>query len=310
MPAPAGEPINDPDIATLKSHLLSCGLSVAQLVRTAWASASTYRVTDKRGGANGARLRLAPQKYWAVNGPAELPDILSKLEQVQADFRHTSGGRAVSMADLIVLGGCAAVEKAASDAGHNVQVPFTPGRTDATAEMTDVDAFAVLEPKADGFRNYLGNHPSRSPEELLVDRSALLGLTAPEMTVLVGGLRVLGANADGASYGVFTDRPETLTHDFFTQPRRPRHRLAARRISKRQRQRSTKAATARRAPPAGPRRESTWSSGPTRSCGRWPRSTPVTTRGRSSSTILWPPWNKVMMLDRFDLNPNDNRFRC
>ena len=183
---------------------------------TAWASAATFRGSDKRGGANGARIRLAPQKDWEVNEPAELADVLAKLEKIQKEFNAAqSGGKQVSLADLIVLGGCAAVEQAAKNAGHDVQVPFTPGRTDASQEQTDVHSFAVLEPKADGFRNYLSGEHRRSPEELLVDRAQLLTLTAPEMTVLVGGMRVLDANFGGSEHGVFTNRPETLTNDFF-----------------------------------------------------------------------------------------------
>ncbi|MEM7626529.1 MAG: catalase/peroxidase HPI [Planctomycetota bacterium] len=207
---------DETDITTLKAKLLASGLSVGTLVKTAWASASTYRDSDKRGGANGARIRLAPQKFWAVNDPAELGTTLDKLEAIQAEFNgSSSGGKKVSLADLIVLGGCAAVEKAAKDAGHDVTVPFTPGRTDATDDMTDVDSFSVLEPKVDGFRNFSSGHALRTAEELLVDRAALLSLTAPEMTVLVGGLRVLGANAGGSHDGVFTDRVGTLTNDFF-----------------------------------------------------------------------------------------------
>ncbi|MBX9796056.1 catalase/peroxidase HPI [Sphingomonas sp.] len=208
--------IDAADIAKLKADILATGLSVGRLVATAWASASTFRGSDKRGGANGARIRLAPQKDWAVNEPAELAAALAKLEAVQAAFNAgATGGKKVSLADIIVLGGCAAVEAAAKAAGHDVTVPFTPGRTDATQEQTDAHSFAVLEPKADGFRNYLGAGQTRSAEELLVDRAQLLTLTAPEMTALVGGLRVLGANVGGAAHGVFTDRPGTLTNDFF-----------------------------------------------------------------------------------------------
>jgi catalase-peroxidase len=204
------------DIEALKARILASGLSVSQLVATAWASASTFRDSDKRGGANGARIRLAPQKDWEVNNPAELAAVLETLEKIQADFNGSqSDDTKVSLADLIVLGGCAAVEQAARNAGHDVQVPFSPGRTDASADQTDVDAFAVLEPTADGFRNYFRAGDKRRPEELLIDRSSLLGLTAPEMTVLVGGLRVLGANTAHAGHGVFTARPETLTNDFF-----------------------------------------------------------------------------------------------
>ena len=208
--------IDAADVAELKAKILGSGLSISRLVATAWASASTFRGSDKRGGANGARIRLAPQKDWAINEPAQLAVALAKLEAIQQEFNESQfGSKRVSLADLIVLGGCAAVEQAAEKAGHEVQVPFTPGRTDASQEQTDVESFAVLEPKVDGFRNYLGGQHSRSPEEWLVDRAQLLTLTAPEMTVLVGGLRVLGINFGGSSLGVFTDRPETLTNDFF-----------------------------------------------------------------------------------------------
>ena len=209
--------IDDADIADLKARVLDSGLTVAQLVTTAWASASTFRGSDRRGGANGARIRLAPQKDWAVNQPAQLAQVLKTLEGVREAFNaQAAGGKRVSLADLIVLAGCAGVEKAARDAGHDVTAPFRPGRTDATDEMTDADSFAPLEPFADGFRNYLkdAEYPV-SPEELLVDKAQLLTLTAPEMTVLVGGLRVLGANHGGASHGVFTDRPGVLSNDFF-----------------------------------------------------------------------------------------------
>ena len=210
------ELIDDADIASLKATILESGPSVAQLVATAWASAASYRDTDKRGGANGARIRLAPQKDWASNEPEQLATVLSALERVQQDFNGAqSGGKKVSLADLIVLGGCAAVEKAARDAGHDVTVPFTPGRTDATEEMTDVESFEVLEPRADGFRNYLAEGEKLSPETLLLDRANLLSLTAPEMTVLIGGMRALGATHGGSSLGVLTDRPGTLTNDFF-----------------------------------------------------------------------------------------------
>ncbi|MDR6294050.1 MULTISPECIES: catalase/peroxidase HPI [Inquilinus] len=204
------------DIAALKAKVLASGLTVPQLVSTAWASASTFRGSDKRGGANGARIRLAPQKDWAVNQPQQLATVLAKLGEIQAAFNASApGGKKISLADLIVLAGGAAVEKAAKDAGQDVQVPFTPGRTDATEEHTDAASFAPLEPKADGFRNYLGNAQGLPPEELLVDRAQLLTLTAPELTVLVGGLRVLGANAGNSPHGVFTKRPGVLTNDFF-----------------------------------------------------------------------------------------------
>ncbi len=204
------------DIAALKAKILASGLSVSQLVSTAWASASTFRGSDKRGGANGARIRLAPQKDWAVNQPAELAKVLQKLETIQKEFNTSApGGKKVSLADLIVLGGCAAIEKAAKGANHDVKVPFRPGRMDASQEQTDVDSFAPLEPKVDGFRNYINGKQRLPAEELLVDKAQLLKLTAPEMTVLVGGLRVLGANAGKSTCGVFTKRPETLTNDFF-----------------------------------------------------------------------------------------------
>jgi catalase-peroxidase len=204
------------DIAALKAKILGSGLSISHLVSTAWASASTFRGSDKRGGANGARIRLAPQKDWEVNQPAQLAKVLQKLEQIQQEFNKSqSGGKRVSLADLIVLGGCAAVEAAAKKARHDVTVPFTPGRTDASQQQTDVDSFAVLEPTADGFRNYLRSGHLQSAEELLVDRAQLLTLTAPEMTVLVGGMRALNANAGQSKHGVFTTQAETLTNDFF-----------------------------------------------------------------------------------------------
>ncbi len=216
VPEVTHELIGEQDIADLKGQILASGLSISELVSTAWASASTFRGTDKRGGANGARIRLAPQKDWAVNDPAELGKVLQTLEEVQTEFnRAQTNGKRVSLADVIVLGGCAAVEDAAKSAGHDVQVPFTPGRTDASLEQTDVSSFAVLEPTADGFRNYLRSGHRRPAAELLVDRAHMLTLTAPEMTVLVGGMRVLNANTGQSQLGVFTERPETLTNDFF-----------------------------------------------------------------------------------------------
>ena len=216
VPAVDHDLIDAADTAALKADIMASGLSVSELVSTAWASASTFRGSDKRGGANGARIALAPQKDWAVNQPAQLSTVLNALEKVQNAFNGgQSGNKRVSLADLIVLGGCAAVEAAAKAAGHDITVPFTPGRTDATQEQTDVESVAVLEPAADGFRNYQRAQFSVPAEELLVDKAQLLTLTAPEMTVLVGGLRVLGANADGSSHGVFTDKPGTLTNDFF-----------------------------------------------------------------------------------------------
>jgi catalase-peroxidase len=217
IPAVTHDLIGEQDIAALKGKLLASGLSISQLVSTAWASATTFRGSDKRGGANGARIRLAPQKDWDVNAPAALQKVLRGLETIQKAFNDAqSGGKRISLADLIVLGGCAAVEKAAKDAGHEVQVPFSPGRTDASQEQTDVESFAVLEPTADGFRNYFGKSERRSAEEHLVDRAQLMTLTAPEMTVLVGGMRVLNANAKQSKHGVFTERAEKLTNDFFT----------------------------------------------------------------------------------------------
>jgi catalase-peroxidase len=210
VPATAHAPLTAADIAALKSEILASGLSISQLVSTAWGSASTYRDSDKRGGANGARIRLAPQKDWGANNPAELATVLRKLETIQAGF-----AKPVSLADLIVLGGCAAIEKAAADAGTPLPVPFSPGRTDASQAQTDVASFAVLEPKTDGFRNYQGKASKQPAEDALVDRAALLSLTAPEMTVLIGGLRVLGANAHGSKHGVFTNQPGKLTNDFF-----------------------------------------------------------------------------------------------
>jgi catalase-peroxidase len=208
--------IDERDIASLKTKVLNSGLTVSQLVSTAWASASTFRGSDKRGGANGARIRLAPQKDWAVNNPPQLKKVLGTLETVQKEFNNAqSGGKKVSLADLIVLAGCAGVEKAAKDGGYPVTVPFIPGRMDASQEQTDVQSFKVLEPAADGFRNYLKTKYSIPTEELLIDKAQLLTLTAPEMTVLVGGMRVLSVNFDNSNHGVFTSRPEVLTNDFF-----------------------------------------------------------------------------------------------
>ncbi|MGB5572721.1 MAG: catalase/peroxidase HPI [Thermoanaerobaculia bacterium] len=216
VPAVTHELIGDDDIAALKAKILDSGLSISQLVSTAWASAATFRSSDKRGGANGARIRLTPQKDWEVNQPGQLGGVLETLESIQKDFNSSqTGGKQVSLADLIVLGGCAAIELAAKNAGHDVEVPFAPGRTDATQEQTDSEAFAVLEPTADAFRNYLRDGHSRSAEDLLVDRAQLMTLTAPEMTVLVGGMRALNANFEQSDLGVFTDRRETLTNDFF-----------------------------------------------------------------------------------------------
>jgi catalase-peroxidase len=216
IPAVNHKLITARDIASLKGKILASGLSVSELVSTAWSSASTFRGSDKRGGANGARIRLAPQKDWEANQPVQLAKVLKTLKRIQREFSSAqSGGKKVSLADLIVLAGCAGVEQAAKNAGHKVTVPFTPGRMDASQEQTDVASFAVLEPKADGFRNYQKTRYAVSAEELLVDRAQLLTLTAPEMTVLVGGMRVLKTNFGGAPHGVFTKRPEALTNDFF-----------------------------------------------------------------------------------------------
>jgi catalase-peroxidase len=216
VPAVDHELIGDKDIAALKAKILASGVSISELVTTAWASAATFRGSDKRGGANGARIRLAPQKDWEANQPTALAKVLQKLEAIQKDFNSSqSGGKSVSLADLIVLGGCAAVEEAAKKGGHDVKVPFSPGRTDASQEQTDVHSFAVLEPKADGFRNYVGKQNGALPEEMLVDRAKLLKLTAPQMTALIGGMRALNANFGQSRHGVFTKRPGTLTNDFF-----------------------------------------------------------------------------------------------
>ena len=257
------------------------------MVSTAWASASTFRGTDKRGGANGARIRLAPQKDWEVNQPAELAKVLQTLEKIQQDFNSSqSGGKKVSLADLIVLGGCAAVEEAAKKAGHDVQVPFSPGRTDASQEMTDVDSFAVLEPTADGFRNYFGHEHDRPAEELLVDRAHLLTLTAPEMTVLIGGMRVLNTNFGFPQLGVFTKRPETLTNDFFVNlldmstewQKSPDVRALL-----------SKDGTARRVRSNGLARPSISCSVRTRNFEPSRKFMPVTTRSRSLSMTSWRP---------------------
>ncbi|APU43826.1 MULTISPECIES: catalase/peroxidase HPI [unclassified Streptomyces] len=216
VPAVDHELVSAGDVAALKGRILASGLSVSQLVTTAWASAASFRGTDMRGGANGARIRLAPQKDWEVNALPEVTEVIGALEGIQRDFNGSQdGGTRVSLADLIVLGGCAAIEQAAKNAGHDITVPFAPGRTDATQEQTDVESFAVLEPRADGFRNYLPAGEKLSPETLLLDRACMLNLTAPEMTVLVGGMRALNTGFRGSAHGVFTDRPETLTNDFF-----------------------------------------------------------------------------------------------
>jgi catalase-peroxidase len=216
VPAVDHDLVDEADVSALKGKLLDSGLSVSQLAKTAWASAASFRGTDKRGGANGARIRLAPEKDWEINEPAELGEALSVLEEVQRDFNESqSNGKRISLADVIVLGGCAAVERAASAAGHDLTVPFTPGRTDASQEETDVESFAVLEPRADGFRNYVGTDEQLSPETLLLERAVMLQLTAPEMTALIGGMRALGVNHGGTQHGIFTESTETLTNDFF-----------------------------------------------------------------------------------------------
>ena len=289
IPAVNHKLIDEQDIASLKGKILASGLSVSELVSTAWASASTFRGSDKRGGANGARIRLAPQKDWEVNQPAQLAKVLKTIESIQSAFNSAqSGGKKVSLADLIVLAGCAGIEQAAKNAGQNVTVPFTPGRMDASQEQTDVESFAVLEPVADGFRNYLKTKYSVSAEELLVDRAQLLTLTAPEMTVLVGGMRVLNTNFGQTQHGVFTKKPEALTNDFFmnlldmgTSGRRYRTPRTC-----------LKGAIARLAKLSGPARVSISSSVRTPSSGLLPRFTEARTRRRSSSRTSWRPGPK------------------
>ncbi len=285
VPAVTHELIDAADIAALKGQILASGLSVSQLVSTAWASASSFRGSDKRGGANGARIRLEPQRGWEVNQPDQLATVLRTLEGIQQAFNAAqTGGKQVSLADLIVLAGGAAVEQAAKDAGFDVEVPFTPGRTDASQEQTDVESFAAIEPKADGFRNYLGKGNRLPAEYLLIDKANLLTLSAPEMTVLVGGLRVLGANYQQSPLGVFTTTPGSLTNDFFVNlldmgttwkpmsERRPRTRTRSR------------DATPPPARSSGPAAAPTSSSGRTPSCARSRRSTRAMTRRRSSCT--------------------------
>ncbi len=277
--------IGDSEIAALKGKILDSGLSISQLVSTAWASAATFRGTDMRGGANGARIRLAPQKDWEINSPAELSKVLQTLEQIQQDFNSSqSGGVTVSLADLIVLAGAAAVEKAAKDAGHDITVPFTPGRTDASQEQTDVESFAVLEPRADGFRNYLRPGEKLPAEALLVERAYMLNLTAPELTVLIGGLRALNANFGQTAHGVFTDRPEVLTNDFFV------NLLDMGTVWKgaASAENVYEAATASRATPSGQPQPSISCSVRTRNCVPSPRSTRPTTRSRSSCRTSFP----------------------
>ncbi len=286
IPAVDHKLIDAQDIAALKGKILASGLSVAELVSTAWASASTFRGSDKRGGANGARIRLAPQKDWEVNQPAQLAKALETLQAIQREFNSTqSGGKKVSLADLIVLAGCAAVEQAAKNGGHAVTVPFTPGRMDASQQQTDVDAMAVLEPVADGFRNYQKARYAIPAEELLIDKAQLLTLTAPEMTVLVGGMRVLNTNAGQTRHGVFTQRPQALSNDFFTNLLDMGTQWKAT---------STDAdvfegSDRKTARPSGPPRASTSCSVRTPSCARWPRCTQARTRRRSSSTTSWRP---------------------
>ena len=281
LPAPSAELIGAADIVRLKQQILASGLTVPQLVWTAWAAAASFRGSDKRGGANGARIRLEPQRSWEVNNPAQLATVLATLEEIQQAFN--ASGKQVSLADLIVLGGCAAVEQAAREAGLEVEVPFTPGRTDASQEQTDVESFEAMEPSADGFRNYVGAGATVPAEYLLVDRANLLTLSAPEMTVLVGGLRVLGANYDNSDTGVLTDTPGRLTNDFFvnlldlgTSWTADNHGSALY---------SGTGAVASRGRPAAP----TWCSAPTPSCARSPRSTPATAQARSSCTTSSPP---------------------
>ena len=215
IPAVTHQLIDAADIAALKTTIIASGISVSALVSTAWASASTYRGSDKRGGANGARIRLAPQKFWSVNNPTQLSKVLDALEAIQKAFNAANASKQVSLADLIVLAGGAAIEKAAKDGGHNITVPFSAGRTDASEAQTDIESFGLLEPFADGFRNYVKNHSVVSTEEMLIDKAQLLTLTAPELTVLVGGMRVLNTNFDGSSNGVFTEKPGVLSNDFF-----------------------------------------------------------------------------------------------
>ena len=284
VPAVDHELIGEQDIAALKGKILASGLSVSQLVSTAWASAASFRGTDKRGGANGARIRLAPQKDWEVNNPAELSKVLQTLEKIQQDFNGSqSGGKKVSLADLIVLGGCAAVEQAAKNAGYNITVPFAPGRTDASQEQTDVESFAVLEPTVDGFRNYVQAGEELSPETLLVERAFMLNLTAPEMTVLVGGMRALNANSGQSKHGVFTKRPGTLTNDFFVNLLDMSTEWKASGSDKNVYEGRDRA-TARSSGPAPP---STSSSATTPSSEPSPRSTHRRTRRRSSCVTSW-----------------------
>ena len=287
VPAVDHELIDAKDIAALKSKILASGLSISQLVSTAWASASSFRGTDKRGGANGARIRLAPQKDWAVNNPPELAKVLKTLEGIQKAFNDAQAGgkKKVSLADLIVLGGCAAVEKAAKDAGHDVKVPFTPGRTDASQEQTDVESFAVLEPDADGFRNYLGEGHEVPAEHLLIERAFRLTLSAPEMTVLVGGLRALNANTGAVERRRVHQAARDADQRLLREPPRHGHGVEA---DVRRRGDVRGPRPRRRAMPSGPPAASTSSSVRTPSSARSRRSTRATTRRRSSCATSWP----------------------
>ena len=281
VPAVDHELITDDDVAALKAKILDSGLSVSQLVSAAWASAASFRGTDLRGGANGARIRLAPQKDWEVNKTADLDTVLPALEKIQSDFNGSaSGGKKVSLADLIVLGGSAAIEKAAKDAGHDITVPFAAGRTDASQEQTDVESFALLEPRSDGFRNYLRAGEKKPAERLLVDRAYMLNLTAPEMTVLVGGMRALGANHGGTKHGVFTGKPGTLTNDFFVNLLDMGTEWKVSESTENVYEGRDRVTGSR---PSGPPPAPIWSSVRTRSCVPSPRSTRRTTRSRSSS---------------------------
>ena len=286
VPAVDHELVGEQDVAALKRRILDSGLSIPDLVSTAWNAAASFRGTDKRGGANGARIRLAPQKDWEVNEPARLSAVLEVLERIQRDFNGSqAGGKKVSLADLIVLGGCAAVEEAARKAGHDVAVPFAPGRTDASQEQTDVDTFEVLEPAGDGFRNYLGAKDLLSPETRLLDRANMLRLTAPQMTVLVGGLRALGAN-HGVVEARRPHRPaRNADQRLLRQPARRRHRVEPAASA----ENVYEGPIVRRARSGGPRRRPTSSSARTPSSARWPRSMPATTRRRSSCAISWRP---------------------
>ena len=292
------ELIDAEDIAALKGQILASGLSVSQLVSTAWASASTFRGSDKRGGANGARIRLEPQSGWEVNDPDRAGDGAAHPGGDPAGLqRAQTGGKQVSLADLIVLAGCAAVEQAAKNAGHDVEVPFTPGRTDASQEQTDVESFAALEPTADGFRNYLGKGSRLPAEYLLIDRANLLTLSAPEMTVLVGGLRVLGANYEQSAARRPHRDARVADQRLLREPARPGHDVDRRRPRTRT---PSRAATPPRARSSGPAAASTSSSARTPSCARSPRSTRATTRREKFVHDFVAAWDKVMNLDRFD----------